>query len=140
MEYKHSCVVDADKRYQTLVLVLLEPDQETGQVRENIQYYTLGKGETLVDTAPPTMRPYAGAEGLVSPRWSEDTHTWEEAATATEIAVWEAEHPAPEPVAPPVDDLADRVSTLETDKADKAEVQAVWDSMAAAYSEGVQGA
>lgn len=34
----------------------------------------------------------------------------------------------------------DRVATLENDKAEKAEVQAVWDSMAAAYSEGVNRA
>lgn len=36
--------------------------------------------------------------------------------------------------------LEGRVDALETDKADKDEVQAVWDQMAAAYSEGVQEA
>lgn len=37
-------------------------------------------------------------------------------------------------------DLDGRVAALEKDKADKTEVQAVWDQMAAAYSEGVQEA
>lgn len=36
--------------------------------------------------------------------------------------------------------LDGRVAALEKDKADKTEVQAVWDQMAAAYSEGVQEA
>ncbi len=36
--------------------------------------------------------------------------------------------------------LEGRVDALETGKADKDEVQAVWDQMAAAYSEGVQEA
>lgn len=38
------------------------------------------------------------------------------------------------------DDLEERVAALDTGKADKDEVQAVWDQMAAAYSEGVQEA
>lgn len=38
------------------------------------------------------------------------------------------------------DDLEERVAAMETGKADKDEVQAVWDEMAAAYSEGVQEA
>ena len=38
------------------------------------------------------------------------------------------------------DDLEERVAAMETGKADKDEVQAVWDQMAAAYSEGVQEA
>ena len=38
------------------------------------------------------------------------------------------------------DDLEERVAAMETSKADKDEVQAVWDQMAAAYSEGVQEA
>ena len=37
-------------------------------------------------------------------------------------------------------DLEARVDTLERSKADRADVQAVWDQMAAAYSEGVQSA
>ena len=42
--------------------------------------------------------------------------------------------PEPQPV-PTIDE---RVGTLEADKADKTEVQAVWDTMAAAYAEGVE--
>lgn len=38
------------------------------------------------------------------------------------------------------DDLEERVAAMDTGKADKDEVQAVWDQMAAAYSEGVQEA
>lgn len=38
------------------------------------------------------------------------------------------------------DDLEECVAAMETGKADKDEVQAVWDQMAAAYSEGVQEA
>lgn len=38
------------------------------------------------------------------------------------------------------DDLEARVDALEFGKADKDEVQAVWDEMAAAYNEGVQEA
>lgn len=37
-------------------------------------------------------------------------------------------------------DLEGRVATLEAEKADREGVQAVWDQMAAAYSEGVQNA
>ena len=37
-------------------------------------------------------------------------------------------------------DLEERVGTLERDKADRDDVQAVWDQMATAYSEGVQSA
>lgn len=40
----------------------------------------------------------------------------------------------------PASMLEERVDALETGKADKSEVAAVWDQMAAAYSEGVQGA
>lgn len=114
MNYKHSCIIDAEKCYKTLVLVLLEPDPEASEIRENIQYYTLQDGETLVDTAPPTMRPHAGGAGLVSPRWSEDTAAWVEEATAAEIAAWEAEHPAPEPVKvpPTTEELAEENKLL----------------------------
>lgn len=95
MDYKHSCVIDADGNYKTLVLVLLEEGDE-GETREAIQYYELLEGESLVDTAPPVMRPYAGAVGFVSPKWDADTGEWIEAASEEEIADWEAEHPAPE--------------------------------------------
>lgn len=94
MNYKHSCVVDADGVYQTFVLVLLEQDEE-GETTENVQGYTLAEGEQLVDTAPPAMRQHAGTAGFITPKWDEDTETWVEGASAEELAAWEAEHPAP---------------------------------------------
>ena len=94
MSYKHSCVVDAEQKYKTFVLVLLEENQEH-EVEEAVQYYNLLDGEQLIDTAPPTMRPYAGTTGFVSPKWDADTSAWTEAATEEEIIAWEAEHPAP---------------------------------------------
>lgn len=94
MEYKHSCVVDADGVYQTFVLVLLEQNEE-GETTENVQGYTLAEGEQLVDTAPPAMRQHAGTAGFITPKWDEDTETWVEGATAEEIADWETEHPDP---------------------------------------------
>lgn len=93
--YKHCCVVDAQGRYITLVLVLLEENEE-GQVEERVQYYTLQEGERLVEAGPPTARPYAGAAGLVSPVWDDGAGAWTEGASEEEIAAWEAEHPAPE--------------------------------------------
>ena len=94
MAYKHSCVIDVQGLYKTLVLVLFE-EQEEGPQEERIQYYDLLPGEQMVDTIPPTMRPYAGAAGFVSPRWDTDTSAWTEAATEEEITAWETEHPAP---------------------------------------------
>lgn len=52
----------------------------------------------------------------------------------------EASKPAPSPEPEPGKSLEDRVAALEADKADKSEVAAVWDQMAAAYAEGVQEA
>lgn len=101
MDYKHSCVIDANFIYKTLVLVLLtQADQGPGEGQEwKVQNYTLSKGEQLVDSTPPTMRPYAGAAGFVRPKWDADTSVWIEAATEEEIAAWEVEHPAPAPIA-----------------------------------------
>lgn len=95
MDYKHSCVIDAQNLYKTFVLVLLVANEEHQQ-EEQIQYYELLEGEMLVDTAPPVMRPYTGADGFVAPKWDKATSAWVEAASAEEIAAWEAEHPAPE--------------------------------------------
>ena len=97
MEYKHSCVVDADGVYQTFVLVLLEQNEE-GETTENVQGYKLTEGEQLIDTAPPSMRQHAGTTGFISPKWATGTSAWIEAATAEEIAAWEAEHPDPVPL------------------------------------------
>lgn len=93
MKYKHSCVIDANFIYKTLVLVLLVETEEHQQ-EEQIQYYELLEGEMLVDTAPPVMRPYAGAVGLVRAKWDTDTAAWTESATDEEIFLWEKSHPA----------------------------------------------
>ena len=110
MGYKHKCVIDAQNRYKTLVRMLLT---EKG---EQIQNYEMLEGESLVDTIPPVMRPYAGAVGFISPRWDAGASAWVEAATEEEIAAWEAEHPAPkkpEPV-PKVEELQAKIAALTT--------------------------
>lgn len=144
MEYKHCCVIDALKFYKTLVLVIIRNNPgEDGSVTSEaeVQYYAMLPGESLIETKPPSMRLHAGVLGFVKPKWDEDGNSWSEGATAEEIADWEAEHPAPEEPEPPIGgDLEQRVTTLEENSATKADVQAVWDEMAAAYSEGVQEA
>ena len=103
MDYKHSCVIDAQNLYKTLVLVL-RVKTDKGEEWQ-VQSYVLQEGEQLVDIAPPTMRPYAGAEGFVSPKWDTDTSSWAEAATPEEITAWEMEHPAPKmPMLPPTNE------------------------------------
>lgn len=93
MSYKYSCVIDANSVYKTLVLLV---QAVHGKEQEwQIQHYTPLEGERLVDTAPPIMRPHAGASGLVSPKWDADTSTWIEAATREKIVSWEADHPDP---------------------------------------------
>lgn len=67
MVYKHSCVVDTNAIYKTLVLVLLV-ENEDHQQEEQIQHYEMLEGEMLVDMVPPTMRPYAGAAGFIRPK------------------------------------------------------------------------
>ena len=106
MDYKHCCVIDAQNRYKTLVLVVNEPD-ETGELQEKVQYYTLSEGERLIDAAPPVMRPYIGADGFIKPVW--EGSKWMESATNEEITAWEAEHPAPPSPTPSREDrgLAD---------------------------------
>ena len=122
MNYKHSCVIDAQNLSKTFVLVLLVEDEEQQQ-EEQIQYYELLEGELLVDTAPPVMRPYAGAVGLIRPKWDADTAQWVEAATEEEIAAWEAEHPAPE--VPEPEPSGDYVTYGELAKAIREGVNAV---------------
>ena len=97
MTYKHYCVTDAQNRYKTLVLVINEPD-ETGELQEKVQYYTLLEGERLIDAAPPVMRPYIGADGFIKPAWNGSA--WIESATSEEITEWETEHPTPPPAPP----------------------------------------
>ena len=61
----------------------------------------------------------------------------EETGVLTDIIPGEKPEP-PEPEPSELEKLQAKVDGLEQDKADKTDVQAVWDSMAAAYSEGVQ--
>ena len=112
MDYKHCCVIDAQDRYKTLVLVVNEPD-ETGELQEIVQYYTLSEGERLIDAAPPVMRPHASADGFIKPAWN--SPAWIESATSEEIEAWEAEHPAPPP-APPSE--SERIASLEAQMTD----------------------
>ena len=95
MNYKHLCVIDAQNLYKTFVLVL-HVENEEHQQEEQIQHYEMLEGEMLVDTVPPTMRPYAGAAGFIRPKWDAAASAWVEGATEEEVAAWEAEHPAPE--------------------------------------------
>ncbi|MBM6725486.1 hypothetical protein [Pseudoflavonifractor phocaeensis] len=111
MAYKHSCVVDTNAIYKTLVLVLLV-ENEDHQQEEQIQHYEMLEGEMLVDTVPPTMRPYAGAAGFIRPKWDAAASAWVEGATEEEVAAWEAEHPAPE-LPESVPTAEDRLTALE---------------------------
>ena len=115
MEYKHCCVIDAQGLYVDYVLVLLIP-QETGEVREEIQYYQLGPGENLADIGAPS-------ETLVKPRYNGTG--WEESAMPEEIEEWEREHPAPPPAGP---------SELELLRQQVAALQAQIDSLTGAHA------
>lgn len=108
---KCMCVLSADGSYVGFVMVTITQD-ELGALY-TVHYYELQDGERLIDSqTPPAMRPHAGADGLVRPRWDDETATWTEGATAEEIAAWEAEHPAPEPV-PAVPTVEERVKLVE---------------------------
>lgn len=102
MNEKYRCVIDAAGKYVTFVLVQTRevPQQDGSTAKtDEILYYHLKDGESLVDTMPPVQRQHAGQTGFLSPVW--DGAAWSETATADEIAAWEQEHPAPEvPAAP----------------------------------------
>lgn len=98
IESRYCCVVSEAGEYLTLVLVQKIADPSTGEKTDQIQNYKLKDDERLVEAAPPTMRPYAGAAGYIYPRWDDDTDAWIEAATAEQIADWENEHPDPVPL------------------------------------------
>ena len=107
MEEKYCCVIDADGRYVTFVLIL----------NGDVQFYTLKDGERLIDTNPPTKRQYAGADGFITPLWDVNTSAWVEGATDGEIAEWEAQNPAP------------NISGSEPSQLDRVEAQAVYTAM-----------
>lgn len=91
------CVVDAGGLYHAFVTVQTERGAD-GESKETVLGYKLAEGERLLDAAPPDKRLHAGTSGFISPKWDEDTEAWIEAATAEEIAAWEAEHPDPVPL------------------------------------------
>ncbi|MCF2617946.1 hypothetical protein JQM68_12195 [Oscillibacter valericigenes] len=113
MEYKHSCVVDSGGVYQTLVLVLIYNNAETPGEKEELLNYRLKEDEALLDVQPPVLRPCAGADGLVKPRWDDAAAQWEESASQSELSAWEAAHPAPEILMPGLSD-SQRIEELET--------------------------
>lgn len=86
MTEKHCCVINAEKRYVTYVLVLVD-DQGV----ETVQNYTLHEGEQLIDTTPPVMRTSTAPDGYIVPVW--DGTAWVEGATEEEVAAWNELHP-----------------------------------------------
>lgn len=107
MAEKYCCVIDAEGRYVTYVLIL----------DGNIQYYNLKESENLIDAKPPTYRKYAGADGFVNPLWNVETSAWVEGATDVEISAWEEQHPAPS------------IPDSEPTQLDRVEAQAVYTAM-----------
>ena len=85
MTEKHCCVINAEKRYVTYVLVLVDQGVET------VQNYTLHEGEQLIDTTPPVMRTSTAPDGYIVPVW--DGTAWAEGATEEEVAAWNELHP-----------------------------------------------
>lgn len=88
MTEKYCCVIDAERKYITYVLVLVD-DQGV----ETIQNYTLKEGELLINAKPPVLRTSTAKGGYLVPVWDMDTSAWAEGATAEELAVWNNLHP-----------------------------------------------
>lgn len=87
MTEKYCCVIDAERKYITYVLVTVE---ENGA--EIVHEYTLKENEKLVDVNPPVMRISTEADGYLIPVFDMDSATWTEGATEEEIAEWEEEN------------------------------------------------
>lgn len=94
---EHRCVVDEDNLFISFCVCNLF---SAGDDIEFIPQggYKVPDGCHLLDANPPTMRRHAGTSGFITPKWDDDTEAWIEAATAEEIAAWEAEHPDPVPL------------------------------------------
>ena len=122
--YKYATVVNLNGEYQTRVLILSIEDTDTGVVSEQIQHYELKDGETLIEAQPPVMRPYAAADGFITPRWNFESSIWEEAATEAEISDWETEHPEPERFITPEEKIS---SLKQENKMLRAQLQAATD-------------
>lgn len=82
MTEKYCCVISADGRYVTCVLVL----------DSKVQHYTLSEGERLIDANPPVWKQQIGDAGFVAPIWDVNTASWVEGATAWEISEWEEQN------------------------------------------------
>lgn len=104
--YKHCCVIDAQGSYSDFVQVHIYTALD-GSTEDRVQHYTFKPGERLVDAMPPSSKPYAGATGFIRPMWDDTAAAWAEGAMSEEIAVWEAEHPAPAPAEPTPQEDAD---------------------------------
>ena len=90
MNEKSCCVVDAKGFYRAYVLVQVDNGGQT------VIGYKLQASEMLIDSdTKPDTKQHAGSTGFVKPRWDEDAKAWVEGVTDEELAVWEAEHPAP---------------------------------------------
>lgn len=94
---EHRCAVDEDNLFISFCVCNLF---SVGDDIEVIPQggYKVPDGCHLLDANHPTMRRHAGTSGFITPKWDEDTEAWIEAATAEEIAAWEAEHPDPVPL------------------------------------------
>ena len=93
MTEKYCCVIDAERKYITYVLVTVE---ENGA--ETVHEYTLKENEKLVDVNPPVMRISTEADGYLIPVLDMDSATWAEGATEEEIAEWEEENKDSRPI------------------------------------------
>ena len=107
MSTKQFCVIDAACKYITNVFVI---DNE-------IQYYAIKDGESLIDAVPPIYKQYDGDVGFIDPVWDSNTSAWVEGATEEETAAWEENHPAP------------IISDSEPTQLDRVEAQATYTAM-----------
>ena len=87
---KYCCVIDSKGFYKAYVLVYINNSEQT------VLDYQLQNDDDLVDCEiTPDKKNYAGDTGFLKPRWDAAAAAWVEGATAEELAVWEAAHPAP---------------------------------------------
>ena len=107
MTEKYCCVIDAERKYITYVLI----------IGNKIQCYAIKDGESLIDAVPPIYKQYDGDVGFIDPVWDSNTSAWVEGATEEETAAWEENHPAP------------IISDSEPTQLDRVEAQAVYTAM-----------
>lgn len=82
---------------------------------ENADPNDLKDGQRIVETYPPTMRPYTGYPGFVKPKWE---GKWVEGATFTELIEFEMTH----------------------EKGSSTEGKTIWQTLDESYTEGVNKA